>query len=245
MSNFNNVFGLPFSNISLDELGIGVLTGSYSGRIIVTPNVDHIVCFYKDISFQNIYLKSDVFVNDSRILQKLSSFGLDKIESLVPGSDLTAWLFNNAPAGTRITVIGSSVETASIIKEKYPLVNLQHYNPPMGFINDKREVEKCLSFCEVNDADIYFFAVGSPRQEILASKLKEIGSSGAFLCVGASLLFLSGEEVRAPKWVQLIHMEWFFRLIQDPKRLYRRYLIEGPAIFLIYVRELIKQHGLK
>lgn len=241
MNSSSKVFGLSFCNISLAELGRQVLSGIHSGRIIVTPNVDHVVRFHRDTGFRSVYKEADLFVNDSRILQKLSSLGLEKIESLVPGSDLTAWLFEHAPENLRITVVGTSAETILIIKEKYNVNCLQHYNPPMGFIDDQKEIDKCLSFCEKNPADIYFFAVGSPRQEVLATLLRNRGGRGALLCVGASLLFLSGEEKRAPLWVQKLHSEWLFRLILSPKRLYRRYLIEGPAIFKIYLHELFKK----
>jgi N-acetylglucosaminyldiphosphoundecaprenol N-acetyl-beta-D-mannosaminyltransferase len=240
MNRISKVFGLSFCNISLPDLGAEILRGAHSGDIIVTPNVDHVVRFHHDEVFRSIYKKADLFVNDSRILKKLSSMGLQKIESLVPGSDLTAWLFKYAPKDLRITVIGASVETINVVSECYKIKNLHHYNPPMGFMNEQVEVNRCLSFCEKYKADITFLAVGSPRQEELAFMLKNSGGTGAFLCVGASLLFLSGEEKRAPRWIQLLHSEWFFRLLLNPRRLFRRYLIEGPSIFKIYLRELIK-----
>jgi len=240
MKAYSNTFGITFSNVSLDVLGNEILEGRHSGQIIVTPNVDHIVRFHADEKFKKIYNKADLFVNDSRILKVLSSLGLQRIESLIPGSDLTAWLFEHLPKDIRISIIGASCETISVIKNKYEVKNLYHYNPPMGFINDKLEVDKCLVFCEDNPSDIYFFAVGSPRQEILADLLKERGAKGALLCIGASMLFLSGEEKRAPKLIQRLHAEWLFRLVLDPKRLYRRYLIDGPNILKIYIKELLK-----
>ena len=240
MQKNSNVFGLSFTNITLEKLGNEILAGMHSKKIIVTPNVDHIVRFHRDLEFGCIYSKSDLFVNDSRVLKLLSAFGLDRIKTLVTGSDLTRWLFENSGQNLAVTIIGSSKATVTSIRENFPHIKINHFNPIMGFIEDKAEVEKTLLFCEKNPADIFFLAVGSPRQEILASMLKARIEHGALLCIGASLLFLSGEEVRAPRLFQLLHVEWLFRLLQNPNRLYKRYLVEGPMIFKIYIVELLK-----
>ena len=93
----------------------------------------------------------------------------------------------------------------------------------MGFINNEQEVQKTIDFCKEIDADIYFLAVGSPRQEILSERMKESGLSGVALCVGASILFLTGDEKRAPEWIQKVHLEWFYRMMQKPQVLAKRY----------------------
>lgn len=240
MQQFSYTFGIKFKEITLIELGQEILKGKHSGNIIVTPNVDHIVRFHRDHEFRKIYQKADLFVNDSRILRLLSSLGLTKIKSIVPGSDLTEWLFNNLNMSTKVTIIGASEETVRIVKSKYNSNVINHYNPPMGFIDNQEEVDKCVEFCEANPADIVFFAVGSPRQEFLANLLKDRGGDGAFLCIGASILFLAGEEKRAPTMIQNMNLEWLYRLIQNPKRLAKRYLVDGLKIFPIYFRELMK-----
>ena len=240
MNKYSSVFGLKFTEVSLSALGSEILSGQHSGKVIVTPNVDHVVRFHKDEYFRAVYSKSDIFVNDSRILRLLSSFGLERIKSLVPGSDLTEWLFNNITPSMRISIIGAGADTIGIVRSKYISNNIMHYNPPMGFINNEVEVNKCLDFCESNPADIYFFAVGSPRQEFLANLLKERDGDGTFLCIGASILFLAGEEKRAPILIQKMNLEWLYRLVQNPKRLAKRYLVDGLRIFPIYLRELLK-----
>jgi hypothetical protein len=74
-------------------------------------------------------------------------------------------------------------------------------------------------------------AVGSPRQEIVAEALVRRGkATGVGLCIGASLLFLTGAERRAPGVVQGAGLEWAWRLAQDPRRLARRYLVDSPQI---------------
>jgi UDP-N-acetyl-D-mannosaminuronic acid transferase (WecB/TagA/CpsF family) len=80
-------------------------------------------------------------------------------------------------------------------------------------------------------------AIGSPQQEIVAHKLKERGvARGLALCVGTAVNYLTGIEKRAPQWMQRIGFEWLFRLLQNPKRLAKRYLVRGPLIFPLLFR---------
>jgi exopolysaccharide biosynthesis WecB/TagA/CpsF family protein len=111
-------------------------------------------------------------------------------------------------------------------------------NPPMGFINDPAAVDECLRFIE-SESPFRFclFAVGSPQQEVLARAVQTRGRArGLGLCIGASINFLTGMERRAPAFVQKSGFEWLYRLINDPGRLARRYLVRGPRIFLLLPR---------
>jgi exopolysaccharide biosynthesis WecB/TagA/CpsF family protein len=103
----------------------------------------------------------------------------------------------------------------------------------MGFISDPQQVEACLRFVEAHSPFRFcFLAVGAPQQEVLAQALKARGvARGLALCIGASVNFLTGIERRAPRWMQQMGMEWAFRLLQDPGRLAKRYLVRGPRVF--------------
>jgi exopolysaccharide biosynthesis WecB/TagA/CpsF family protein len=150
------------------------------------------------------------------------------------GSDLTAHLLGEViQPNDHIVMIGGSGEQAQQIATRYGLTNLRHHNPPMGFINDPAAVEACLEFIEESGPFRFcFLAVGSPQQETLAQALRARGiARGLALCIGASLNFLTGQEKRAPVWMQKLALEWLYRLLQNPKRLARRYLVRGPRIF--------------
>jgi exopolysaccharide biosynthesis WecB/TagA/CpsF family protein len=151
-----------------------------------------------------------------------------------PGSDLTAELFARIIGrDDRIVLIGGSDEQARALARRYGLNSLRHYNPPMGFIRDPREVGQCVEFIEAcSPFRFCFLALGAPQQEVVAQRLKARGSAkGMALCIGASINFLTGVERRAPLWMQRAGMEWLYRLCQDPARLARRYLIRGPRVF--------------
>jgi exopolysaccharide biosynthesis WecB/TagA/CpsF family protein len=115
------------------------------------------------------------------------------------------------------------------------LLHLDHHNPPLGFIDDPTELERCLRFIEESSPFRFcFLAVGSPQQEQVAWLLKVRGrASGLALCIGGAINFLTGVERRAPQWMQRCGLEWAHRLLLNPKRMIGRYLLRGPRIFLM------------
>jgi exopolysaccharide biosynthesis WecB/TagA/CpsF family protein len=176
---------------------------------------------------------------DSRVVARLARlFGL-RSPPVVPGSDLTAALFDRVvKPDDAVAVLGASEAVAAALAARYRLARLAHHNPPMGFDRDPAALEAALRFVESHPARFVFLAVGSPRQEIVAEALVRRGrATGIGLCIGASLLFLTGAERRAPRPVQQAGLEWAWRLAGDPKRLARRYLVDSPRIVQLLWRE--------
>jgi exopolysaccharide biosynthesis WecB/TagA/CpsF family protein len=201
---------------------------------VVTPNVDHLIRYHEDATFRAHYRAAEYILMDSRFAARLMYLLKGVRLPVCTGSDLTAHLLAEViQPHDRIVMIGGSGEQAQQIATRYGLTNLRHHNPPMGFINDPAAVEACLEFVEQNGPFRFcFLAVGSPQQETLAQALRARGvARGLALCIGASLNFLTGQEKRAPVWMQKMALEWLYRLLQNPKRLARRYLVRGPRIF--------------
>lgn len=201
---------------------------------VVTPNVDHLIRFYDDPGFRDHYRAASYILMDSRFASRLVRLIKGLRLPVCTGSDLTAALFDRvlAPAD-RVVLIGGSLQQGQAIAQKYGLRDLHHHNPPMGFIHDPAATERCLTFVEsLSPFRFCFLAVGSPQQEVLAHALQQRARArGLALCVGASLNFITGSERRAPLWMQHGGLEWLYRLLQDPRRLARRYLLRGPRIF--------------
>jgi exopolysaccharide biosynthesis WecB/TagA/CpsF family protein len=150
------------------------------------------------------------------------------------GSDLTAQLIGKvARPDDKLVLVGGSAEQAATLARKFGLRNLQHINPPMGFIDDPVAVAKVIEFVERQSPFRFcLLAIGCPRQEAIAQRLKQRGiARGLALCIGASIDFLTGKEQRAPKLFQTMGLEWLYRLLQSPRRLGARYLIRGPRVF--------------
>lgn len=210
---------------------------------VVTPNVDHIVNLHPDVPhkrhilFKAAYDAADLVICDSRIVSKLARLsGLNV--PVVPGSDLTAHLFaDHLKHGDRVAVIGGDKHLKNILMGKFPGPDYRQYIPPMGVLNDPDEMHKIVAFVRQSGAHYILFAIGAPQSEIVAHQCKQSGKcKGVGLCIGASLEFITSAKKRAPLWMQKASLEWAFRLLSEPRRLWRRYLVEGPRIFRIYWR---------
>ncbi|MBL4852868.1 MAG: WecB/TagA/CpsF family glycosyltransferase [Robiginitomaculum sp.] len=212
-------------------------------RYIVTPNVDHIVRLNKEPDvFKPLYKPAWLCVCDSRILELLAKFSGIKLPA-VPGSDLTAQLFDNViKADDPVNVIGADPDVIEKVIARYGLTHLAHHQPPMGLRRNVEAIDTAAKFIVDNPANYTFICVGSPQQEMVAKAALERGDAkglqakGLGLCVGASLDFLAGKIKRAPKWMQKTRLEWLHRLASEPGRMWKRYLVEGPKIFIIWYK---------
>jgi N-acetylglucosaminyldiphosphoundecaprenol N-acetyl-beta-D-mannosaminyltransferase len=211
---------------------------------IVTPNADHVAKLTGDGSdsriskFRAAYSAARLRLCDSRIIKRLGrAYGLDL--PLVTGSDLTATLLENARhQGERIAIIGGHADMISDLNYRFPGPEFHQHIPPMGVLDKPAEIAKIIEFLANVRPNYTFFAIGAPQSEIIAMQCQGApGITGVGLCVGASIEFLTGRQIRAPRWVQAMGMEWAFRLLSNPRRLWRRYLIESPKIFAIAWRE--------
>lgn len=231
---------LDIDDYNLDEaLSLVVAFGSDRFGYIVTPNVDHIIRHHQDSYFRALYDQATYVLLDSRFLAHTVGLVKRQVLRVCLGSDLTTAVLSSVIRSTDVAVlVGGTAQQAQILRDRFGLRKLHHIDPPMGFIRDPDAVEKCLREIEaLSPFRFCFLAVGSPQQEIIAQNLKERGiARGLALCVGAAVNYLTGVERRAPLWMQHAGFEWLYRLLQDPRRLAKRYLIRGPKIFLLLWR---------
>lgn len=202
---------------------------------ITTPNVDHMVRISRDTNgLVTAYEQADLVLCDSRVLAQLArSMGLDL--PVVTGSDLTRIMFNELlNAGDMICLIGGAEGDDARLEARFSGIKVIQHCPPLGLrFNKQAQLEaakKALSY----PARFTLLGVGSPQQELIAQLMAEQpGACGTALCVGASVDFILGVQIRAPRFLQKLGLEWAWRLANNPMRLGPRYLIDGPAIFPI------------
>jgi exopolysaccharide biosynthesis WecB/TagA/CpsF family protein len=211
---------------------------------IVTPNVDHLVRLNRMPRHSEIraaYERADRCVCDSQIVRMLAHLGGVKLP-LVRGSDLAeAMVAEAVPAGARVTLIGGNEAIAARLAAKLPQIKLRHHAPPMGLLSNPEAIASTVQFIEDHPADLVFLAVGSPQQELIAYTARARGrAKGTGLCIGAGIEFVTGDKQRAPRWMSASGLEWFHRLLTEPKRLWRRYLIDDVRIVPITLRWLCK-----
>lgn len=204
-------------------------------RYLVTPNVDQMVRLHGQPHTRMLHEDAWANVNDSRIIELLARWSGLNLPAC-PGSDLTARIVAEAITATEpVVVIGCTQAVIGALRTRHGLTNLIWHQPPMGLKTNPEAIEAAAQFCLDNPARFTFICVGSPQQEMVARAIKnKCGTTGIGLCVGASLEFLAGTRKRAPDWMQTLRLEWLFRLVSEPKVLWRRYLVEGPKIFAIW-----------
>lgn len=208
---------------------------------VVTPNIDHLSRLCDSAANSPLvkaYKQADMTLCDSRILEKLLLLSNKMVKAVVPGSDLTRYILDYiVEPEDRVVVFGCGEPEIISLHRKYPLLNITHINPSMGFIKKSDEVASLIERLKAEKADYIFLAVGSPQQEIFAYQLKMAGlDKGVALCIGASINFIVGVELRAPLWMQRLHIEWFYRMVQSPLRLVKRYSGNAVKLPAIYAR---------
>lgn len=241
--------GVEFADLNLpDAVRLLVSRPAQAGfGYVVTPNADHLARLAHLPDMRDIYGRALLRLLDSRVVARAARLAGLEVPQVVPGSDLTAFLMREVIAPDEaVTIIGMPADAVVALQRRCGLRRIAHHNPPMGFDRDPAEIDRAIRFVEDHPARFTFLAVGSPRQCRLADAIARRGrAQGIGLCIGASLLFLSGHERRAPRMVQRAGLEWAWRLAQDPRRLARRYLVDSPRVMLMLRQEARSRRAMR
>jgi exopolysaccharide biosynthesis WecB/TagA/CpsF family protein len=112
------------------------------------------------------------------------------------------------------------------------------HSPSFGFEKNEQECQELIEEIKNSGATVLAVGVGAPKQEKWIYKYKEqLPNIKIFLAIGATLDFEAGNKKRAPKWVTEIGLEWLHRLLSEPKRLWKRYLIGGPIFCWLILKQ--------
>jgi len=237
--NVIDVFSLVIDDIDIDMFDSRIRNNK-GFNFIVTPNVQHVVKLNNNKTLMECYKQACICLCDSRILQLISRLVSVSIKNVIPGSDLTKYMFETRiNSSVKVMVVGSTKKDIQIVRDKYRLTNLFHYEPPMGFINSENEIERTIN--KISDVEpVYLFlALGFPRQELLACRLKQrLKFNCIAFCIGASIDFITGKQKRAPNFWQYMKMEWLYRFLNQPRRLFRRYFLESWGLLPLIIREI-------
>jgi N-acetylglucosaminyldiphosphoundecaprenol N-acetyl-beta-D-mannosaminyltransferase len=233
--------GLPFSLLSAQQvLRLVIERRGAPYRYVVTPNAYHVVAVHDEPArLSPVYRGAWLSLCDSRILRGLAMID-GRTLPLVTGSDLAAALLaalNNRDAPPRsLLVVGPDRATETALRTAYPNLSVEVMPAPAGLGQNAAQRLAVARACLERTWDILLLCVGCPAQELIAAQLGELGRhTGTALCVGAAIDFVTGTRVRAPLWVQKLSLEWAYRLLQEPGRLWRRYLVESPKILRIFM----------
>ncbi len=209
------------------RIGVG------KGGVVVTPNLDHLRRVSRDREFASIITDADLVVADGMPLVWASRLQGLPLPERVPGSNLINSLAAAAAThGKSVFLLGgapgSAEGAAQVLRRTYPTMRLAGVHcPPVGFERNSAAIAAMIAALTTTRPDIIFVALGSPKQERLIQRLRPHHAGAWWIGVGISFSFLAGDVRRAPSWMQRTGLEWAHRLLQEPARLGKRYLIDG------------------
>ncbi|MGV8983639.1 WecB/TagA/CpsF family glycosyltransferase [Clostridium sp.] len=235
-----NILGVNI-NITNMEDTIDTIENNLSntkGNYICISNAHTSVTAYEDEEYRKMQNDGFMALPDGKPLSIVSKLKGFKEAKRVTGPDLMLELFKISEGkGYTHYFYGSTQETLNELKaklnEKYPNLKIVGmYSPPFRALNDK-ENEIIIENINKINADFLWVGIGAPKQEIWMYKHKGKVNS-LMIGVGAGFDYHAGKLKRAPMWMQQLSLEWFYRLLQDPKRLFSRYLSTNIK-FIIYI----------
>lgn len=234
------------NNLSMKDCleAIDSLVSQDKKSYVVAVNVDVIVKIEDDPYLKKIVDNADLVLVDGKPLQWIAKYQGNPIKEKISGSDLVPLLLKQASdKGQSVFIIGGkdgiAQKAKSNIEKTNPLIKIVGtYAPPFGFEKDQNELDKINSIISDCHPDIVIACFGCPKQEkwIYENYLKY--EAKLSVCAGATVDFLAGNVKRAPKWISNIGFEWFYRFLQEPKRLFRRYFVDD-----IKIIKLIKKYN--
>src|SRR4051812_6106147 len=224
------ILGVPFDHVTIQDAiaRIEEMIARRQPHYVVTANVDFLVQAHRDVELRRILLEADLVLCDGTPLVWASRWLGNALPERVAGSDLAPGLIRAAAAkGHRLFFLGAgpgvAAEAEAKLKQQFPTLNIVGtYAPPYSDLLAMDHAETIRRIREAKP-DILLVSFGCPKQEKwIAMHHRALGVPVA-IGVGATIDFLAGRVKRAPDWMRRSGTEWLFRLMQEPKRLYKRY----------------------
>ncbi len=210
--------------------------------IVVTPNVDHLVLCHKVPAFRRTYDRADLVLADGMPIVQLCRLLRLPVRSKVSGSDLVVPLLRaSAAAGVKVFILGTTEEIAdeAIAKLRDDIPSLEIVGRASPWFNpDDDAAEAAAAFDQIaaSGAELVLVAFGSPKEGQLLDRFWETMPPACFLACGASIDFIANRVPRAPAWMSRAGLEWLFRLYKEPKRLWKRYLVQDLRAVPVFAR---------
>ncbi|MBD2310182.1 WecB/TagA/CpsF family glycosyltransferase [Desertifilum sp. FACHB-1129] len=232
-------------NVSINNLSTKELLAQLKTGVVFTPNVDHLVKLQKDSEFVQVYQTADYRVCDSKILYYVSRFLGCPVKEKISGSDLfpAFYEYHRDNEEMKIFLLGGK---EGVAKRAQANINaklgremvIDAHSPSFGFEENEAECDEIIDIINRSGATVLGVGVGAPKQEKWIAKHKHrMPNVKIFLAIGATIDFEAGNIKRAPKWMSEVGMEWLYRLVSEPARLWKRYLVEDTRFFWLVLKQ--------
>lgn len=246
-----DVCGLLFDNVTINEAAgivcdrVKNFDGNSSSSLLLVANQDILnkVGNYKDLVLDDLN-SGFLTIPDGYSIVYASKYLGSPLKERVTGPDLMEKMMElSAEMGFSNFFLGAGDGVAKTMadkfKEKYPsLIVNGIYSPPFGDFSDA-ENSKIIDMINDLKTDIVWVSFGCPKQEWWIARFKNLIKSPVIAGVGAAFDFHSGNKKRAPLFIRKMRLEWFFRIMQEPGRLWKRYF-DGGINFIILLKKYKK-----
>ena len=237
--------GVPIDRLTMAQAvdAIDDLVRSRRGGSVFTPNVDHIVQCQTDARLRAAYEAVSLSLADgmpvvwaSRLLQRA-------VPEKVSGSDLVGPLVSRAASRHwRVLLLGGAdgiaSRAAAQMSADNPGLDVVTLSPRVDLQASPEQQQDLLDAVRRLEPDLILVALGAPKQELWIHQSRQALAPAVLLGIGATLDFVAGAVARAPAWVSRCGLEWLYRLAQEPRRLWRRYLVRDPKFLGVLLVEL-------
>lgn len=234
-------------NIAIQSITRKELLSSLHDGVLVTPNVDHLVKLQHDNDFYDVYQKAEWVICDSKILYLLSKLLQHPLPEAIPGSSFftSYYMYHKDDQNCRIFILGAKEGIAAKAMERINekvgrQIVVGAHSPSFGFERNEQECMDIIDIVNKSGANVLLVGVGAPKQEKWIVKYRDkMPNVKLFMALGATIDFEAGTLKRAPIFWQKIGMEWLYRCLKEPKRLFKRYFVDDMQFFYYFTKQLL------
>lgn len=238
-------------NIELDNLSQAEMLAQLQEGVVFTPNVDHLMRLQWDRAFFDVYQEATYKVCDSKIVLYAAAFLGTPLKEKLSGSDFfpAFYTYHRDNPDIRIFLLGAAEGVAQQAQANINAkvgreIIVGAHSPSFGFEKNAAECERLIDLVNQSGATVLAVGVGAPKQEMFIHTYRHrLPQIKIFLAIGATIDFEAGNVKRSPKWMSEIGLEWLYRLLAEPQRLWKRYLVDNPPfLWLILKQKLHRYH---
>lgn len=238
------VLGCPLDAVDFAAAveAVSCLVGQGGVRHVVTANLDYLGQMAEDVELARIVERADLVVADGVPLLWMARWQGTPLPSRVNGTDLVQALLERAgPARWRVCLVGGEPGVAAaaggVAEQRYGAHIVGAWGPSRAEMDDPATSAGVATAIRSASPDLLLLGLGAGRQDHwIAGHRSQLGDV-VVIGVGSALDFIAGRHRRAPRWMQRAGLEWLWRLASEPRRLWRRYLIDGPGVLFGFFRE--------
>jgi N-acetylglucosaminyldiphosphoundecaprenol N-acetyl-beta-D-mannosaminyltransferase len=245
MNNRIKIFNCPIDAFTMKEtiekIDESIQNKTHLHHVVV--NAAKLVNMQKDRELFDSVVNADVINSDGQAVVWASRFLGQPLPERVAGIDLMQSLVKLAyEKKYKVFFFGAKEEIVKGVVERY----LKEFSHEIvagyrnGYFSEDEEENIAKEIAE-SKADILFVAISSPKKEIFLNKYKEIIKTPFIMGVGGSFDVVSGKVKRSPLWIQKAGLEWFFRFLQEPQRMWKRAFITNGKFILLVLKEYLKK----